>query len=151
MNHHPCPTYSHLNIAVPRKIKHRIGDTIFIRRVAIFRRRWHVFVFFFQNSVRENLIFFEMLYCIQPTVQHKKNCATTHKLDGETSMFLGILLDPYVLKVAKRSFVRTVLDVTFKSGVIQHSHWPKIGNGFDDLSTLFIQWAQVSLSLAFLK
>lgn len=95
-----------------------------------------------------------MLYSIQPTVQHqrkKKNYATTHKLDGETSVFLSILLDPYVLEVAKGSFVRIVLDVTCKSAVVHHSHWPKIGNGFDDLTTLFIQWAQVSLSLAFLK
>lgn len=82
---------------------------------------------------------------------YKENCATTHKLDGETSMFLRILLDPYVLKVAKGSFVRIVLDVTCKSAVVHHSHWPKIGNGFDDLSALFIQWAQVSLSLAFLR
>ena len=134
-------------------MEHRIGDTIFIRRVALSRRRWHVFVFFFQNSVRENRIFFEMLYiiCIQPTVQHQKNCATTHKLDGETSMFLSILLDPYVLEVTKGSFVRTMLDVTCKSAVVHHSYWPKTGNGFDDLSSLFIQWAQVRLSLAFLK
>lgn len=81
----------------------------------------------------------------------KKNCATTHKLDGETSMFLRILLDPYVLEVAKGCFVRTVLNVTRKSAVVHHSHWPKIGNGFDDLSTLFIKWAQVGLSLALLK
>ena len=81
----------------------------------------------------------------------KKIVATTHKLDGETSVFLSILLDPYVLKVAKGSFVCTVLDVTCKSAVVQHSYWPKIGNGFDDMSALFIQWAQVSLGLAFLR
>lgn len=80
-----------------------------------------------------------------------KNRATTHKLDGETSVFLSILLDPYVLEVAEGSFVRTVLNVTCKSAVVQHSYWPKSGNGSGDLSTLFIQWAQVSLSLAFLK
>jgi hypothetical protein len=91
---------------------------------------------------------------------HSANCTTpkkkikngaTHKLDGETSMFLSILLNPYVLEVAKGSFVCTVLDVTCKSAVVHHSHWPKVGNGFDDISTLFIKWAQVSLSLAFLK
>jgi len=41
----------------------------------------------------------------------EKKVATTHKFDGETSVFFSIFLDPYILEVAKGSLVCIVLNV----------------------------------------
>ena len=71
----------------------------------------------------------------------ERKAAITHKLDGETSMFLSVFFDPYILKVAKSSLVRIVLNLECKSAVVHHGYWPKIRDRLDDLSALFVHGA----------
>jgi len=73
----------------------------------------------------------------------------THKFDGETSVLIGIFLDPEILEEVECTLVGIVLGVVSEQTVANESVGPEARDSGNDLPALFIYRLQSGLSLTF--